>query len=523
MRNYGIALRLGLSFALIVGILLGASWMAVDRLSNLNASLELVGGARWEGARDAVEGMLSTAENTRDLAVIFMDDSGKHDEAAFASIAEHRQRTAAMIEALTPRIARCAEGTRLLREVNAARAVAGDGLEKAMALRKAGRYDEAREVALRELFPRRGDIERAWKAFFVHQGNHITDAAAEGHQVFLAARTLLLAFAVAAALAAAILAWAVTRGVTVPLLGAVRLAERIAAGDFREDVAVSGKDEVGRLEVAMNGMRGKLAHTMGEVRSGAGALAGASMQVSSTAQALSQGTGEQSASVEETTASLEEMNASITQNAESSRQTESLAKDGARNAEESGRSVQATVDAMKAISDKISIVEEIAYQTNLLALNAAIEAARAGEHGKGFAVVAAEVRKLAERAQRAAKEIGELAGSSMKVAERSGQLILDLVPIIGRTADLVQEVAAASAEQATGVAQVSKAMGTVDQVTQRNASAAQELSATAEEMASQAESLQQLMASFALPGTGAAPALPVRPRPALPSGAPRPA
>ncbi|MGB8930271.1 MAG: methyl-accepting chemotaxis protein, partial [Anaeromyxobacteraceae bacterium] len=199
---------------------------------------------------------------------------------------------------------------------------------------------------------------------------------------------------------------------------------------------------------------------------------------------------------EETTSSLEEMSASITQNAENSRQTEQMANAGARNADESGRAVNETVGAMKSIADKISIIEEIAYQTNLLALNAAIEAARAGEHGRGFAVVATEVRKLAERAQKAAKEIGELAGTSVKVAEKSGELIAELVPAIRKTADLVQEVSAASQEQSAGVQQVSKAMSQVDQVTQRNASAAEELSSTAEEMSSQAEALLQVVGFF---------------------------
>ena len=229
-------------------------------------------------------------------------------------------------------------------------------------------------------------------------------------------------------------------------------------------------------------------------------LSRAAAQVASSAQLLSGGTSEQAASVEETSASLEEMNASVTKNADNSRQMEQMALKGAREMEESGTAVAASVDAMKSIAEKISIVEEIAYQTNLLALNAAIEAARAGEHGKGFAVVASEVRKLAERSQIAAQEISSLTASSVRVAERSGDVLKELVPAIKKTAELVQEVATASREQAAGLSQVNNAMTRMDQVTQRNASAAEELSATAEQMSSQAKNLEQLMDFFNVAG-----------------------
>jgi methyl-accepting chemotaxis protein len=279
-------------------------------------------------------------------------------------------------------------------------------------------------------------------------------------------------------------------------------AEQIAGGDLTVEMAPRGERDV--LGMAFSEMVRRLSHTIAEVRAGANALSAASEQVSSTASALSQGTSELAASVEETSASLEEMGATIGQNAGNSRRMELMAVQGASDAEESGRTVQETVGAMATIAEKIDIVEEIAYQTNLLALNAAIEAARAGEHGKGFAVVATEVRKLAERSQMAAKEIGSLAGSSVAVAERSGRLLAELVPAIRGTAELVQEVAAASAEQAAGVTQINRAVSQMDQVTQRSASSAEELASTAEELSSQAAALQQLTAFFHVDG-GAAP------------------
>ena len=301
------------------------------------------------------------------------------------------------------------------------------------------------------------------------------------------------------------------RAITVPLNAAIGYLDRISQGDYSNRIEVTNNDEIGKVMEALKLMQVKLSETISEVRVAADSLSSAAEEISATAQSLSQGASEQAASVEETSASIEQMSASVNQNSENAKVTDGMASKAAREATEGGAAVKSTVTAMKQIAAKIGIIDDIAYQTNLLALNAAIEAARAGEHGKGFAVVAAEVRKLAERSQVAAREISEVAGSSVELAERAGKLLDEMVPSINKTSDLVQEITAASDEQSSGIGQINSAMSQLSQVTQQNASASEELAATSEEMSGQAEKLQQLMAIFKLDeGGAAAPAQPAK-------------
>ena len=276
----------------------------------------------------------------------------------------------------------------------------------------------------------------------------------------------------------------------------------LASGDLSQRITRDAEGTFDQVKNDANSTSEKLSSIIQEVRAAADALTGAANQVSATAQSLSQSASEQASSVEETTASIETMSASITQNSDNAKVTNGMATKASKEAGEGGAAVTQTVTAMKQIAQKISIVDDIAYQTNLLALNAAIEAARAGEHGKGFAVVAAEVRKLAERSQEAAKEIGDLAGNSVSTAERAGKLLDEIVPSIQKTSELVEEIAAASQEQSQSVTQIGSAMGQLSKATQQNASASEELAATSEELSGQAEQLQQSVAFFNL-GDGA--------------------
>jgi methyl-accepting chemotaxis protein len=274
----------------------------------------------------------------------------------------------------------------------------------------------------------------------------------------------------------------------------IEKAKAIAKGDLT--ISIDKRSEHDELMAALDEMVKANSKMIGDFKVAIENIVNASQALQSVAIQISEGSTEQASSTEEVSSSMEEMVSNINQNTDNARQTEKIALQASTDISEGNKAVTITVDAMKKIADKISIIGEIAEKTDLLAINAAIEAARAGEQGKGFAVVAAEVRKLAENSQAAAKEINELSKSSVKVADESGKLLTKIVPDIQKTAILVQEIAAASMEQNAGANQVNNAVMQLNAVTQKNAAAAEEMSSSAEELASQAEQLKEVISFF---------------------------
>jgi len=313
------------------------------------------------------------------------------------------------------------------------------------------------------------------------------------------ATELMVVFTVVGVVFALIVGWRLTSSITGPVNEVARILGAMASGDLSQRVDSTSGDEIGQMQRSAGTLSAGLIRIITDIRSIAREVTSASQSISDASVQVSKGATAQAAAAEEASASMEQMVSNIKQNADNAQQTDKIANKSAHDGKESGQSVQGAVTAMKEIANKISIIEEIARQTNLLALNAAIEAARAGEHGKGFAVVAAEVRKLAERSQKAAGEINQLSGATVRVSETAGDMLTKLVPDIQKTAELVQEIASASREQDTGAQQINQALMQLERVIQQNAAAAEEMASTTEELTGQAN---QLMSSLSFFRTG---------------------
>ncbi|TRX76834.1 methyl-accepting chemotaxis protein [Pseudomonas mangiferae] len=498
-KNMRIGQRLGLAFLIPVLLLVVNGYVGIQALRDTNQGLETV----YQDRVVPLRGLKVIAD---DYAVNVIDAVNKANaglldaQTAYAGIVQAEQRikrewSTYTATRLTP------EETRLVNDTEALFDAADRDIRQVAQVleqrrgSQQGLLDDYDGALYRSVDP----ISAKLSQLIDLQLRVAKQEREEAEDVYRQTRRVVWIMGVAAILLSVLTGLLIARSITRPIDRAVEVAERLAEGDLTLRVDVDRRDETGRLLRAMRSMVERLAQTIGEVRNTTEALSGAAAQVSATTQSLSQAASQQAASVEETYATVEQANASITQNSENARITDGLATRAADEARQGGEAVEDTLEAMKSITQRIGIIDDIAYQTNLLALNAAIEAARAGDHGKGFAVVAAEVRKLAERSQVAAQEIGQLATASVSTAEGAGSLLREMIPGIQRTSDLVQEIAAASGEQATGMGQISAAISQLNQVTQQNASASEELAATSEEMSAQSEDLQRLIEFFTLP------------------------
>lgn len=341
------------------------------------------------------------------------------------------------------------------------------------------------------------------------------------------------------------------RHIVVPLGSIVKATEAMTMGDFSASIETQSEDEIGkiatafrsiahtlqrkadaaeamargdltvepeilspmdRIGIALKAMVDNLNVILGRIKYASDQVAAGSAQISEASQSLSQGASESAASIQEITSSMNELGGRTRTNAENSAQANQLATVARTSAEQGNQQMKAMIASMaeinassQQISKIIKVIDDIAFQTNLLALNAAVEAARAGRHGKGFAVVAEEVRNLAGRSAKAARETGELIESAVRktsdgtaIANKTSEALAEIMNGVVKVSDLIGEIAAASNEQAQGIAQVNEGLAQIDKVTQKNTAHAEETSSSAQELARQAEELKRILAPFRL-------------------------
>ncbi|MET0981903.1 MAG: methyl-accepting chemotaxis protein [Telluria sp.] len=480
------------------------SGLVNDKLAKQQLTSEMLGVARLNGLRTLAIARSDSLE-LGDLYMAQLRDGEKE---------------ATRIETAVRSLPASGDEGSLLQAASGHKAALASAAKAVFAAKDLGRTQEVDELLAAQLEPALARYTGSLGALLAFQAQQAHALARESTGASGFSRVLLVMFGAVALVTGGLLGWVLTRNIVGPLQQAVSLAEQVARGDLRPVIAHGRRDEIGRLFDALNSMTSEVSHTVAQVLCGAREIDSASAGIADGNHALTQRSERQAVALKQTTSAMGALTDAIARNNVNAHRANELAQGASNVAAEGARAVEQVVSRMnrlKASADKIvsitSLIDSIAFQTNILALNAAVEAARAGSEGRGFAVVAAEVRNLAQHSAAAAKEIKELikassgeieAGTSS--ADAAGATMGAVLRHVQEVAQLLAAIHAGSTGQASGVAEVGRAIADIDLATRQNAAMVEQAVDAAEAMRLQAAGLAQLVGTFKVKDAPALPA-----------------
>lgn len=288
----------------------------------------------------------------------------------------------------------------------------------------------------------------------------------------------------------------VGRTIVNPLNKSIEFAAAVASGDLTTTLEVNQKDEIGKMAESLRGMSSKLSQIASAITGGATTIATATRQMSTSSEEVSQSVSEQASAIEEITATLDQMTSGLNQVSINANDAENIALETGKSMHKVEKSSEELSQLTEQIIEKANIIHHISAQTRILSLNAAVEAARAGEYGRGFSVVAAEVRNLSDQSSKASEEIESIIEKLQNSSKQTEQNIKELIPQIATNLEMVRNISTSTEEHSKGASQIYTAIITINDQTQNNSSAADEMSAAAQEIASQSNQLLNLSKYF---------------------------
>jgi len=514
MRDWKVRNRFAAGFGLVLALMLMVTDMGIWRLQTVaeatNAMMQMPLAKErlisdwYSNIATSITRTTAIARST-DLSLATYFDGATNDAAKQALTLQNKVRL----------LLNTTEEQKLYGEIDTSRKAYLAAGANILTLRAEGKLFQARNAFEGSYLPSAAAYQNAITKLLLLQRQHIDRVASDIDATYHSSRIILLSLSALALLcglaAAAVLSRSLLRQLGGEPSYAVRVADRIAAGDLTEAIRLDSHDHHSLMH-AMEKMQVNLARSVDHIKQSAQTIDSASREIAAGNLNLSERTEHQAGSLQETASVMQQLTATVKKNAESAQHANQLARSTSEIAVAGGNTVNKMVDTMTTINassekivDIIGVIDGIAFQTNILALNAAVEAARAGEQGRGFAVVASEVRALAQRSASAAKEIKGLIDDSVgKIASgrtlvtQAGTTIGKVVESIKTLSDFVADINHANQEQSAGIELVNQTIMQMDDVTQHNAALVEQAAASAQSLQDQASVLLNVVNTFTL-------------------------